>query len=114
MTSEREAAGWPGARPTPTAWRTIRRVAAAVERDFGRIDILVNNAGVASGTSVEALPEEVWDDNVDTNLKGVMLMSQAVLAMKRAPGPHISASSFARSSLVGGAAYAAARRASKR
>jgi 3-oxoacyl-[acyl-carrier protein] reductase len=85
-------------------------VAAAAEKAYGRIDILVNNAGVASGAKVEDLAEEVWDNNFDTNIKGVMLMCQAVIpTMKRQKsGRIINAASFAAIiPSIGGAAYAA-------
>src|SRR5436305_4998477 len=49
-------------------------VALAAERQFGGIDILVNNAGVATGGPIEVLSEEIWDANIETNLKGVFLM----------------------------------------
>ena len=89
-----------------------RRVAETVERDFERIDILVNNAGVAGGGRVEDMREEDWDRNLDVNLKGTMLMCQAVIpAMKRQGGGRIlNAASFAAIiPAVGGAAYAASK-----
>ena len=66
-------------------------------RQFGRIDILVNNAGVAGGAPVEELTEEVWDANLDINLKGTFLMCQAVIpTMKRQrSGRILNAASFA-------------------
>jgi NAD(P)-dependent dehydrogenase (short-subunit alcohol dehydrogenase family) len=59
-------------------------VAACIER-FGCIDILVNNVGGGgqSGGPVE-LPEEVWDFQVDLNLKSVFLVCKYVL-------PHMEA-----------------------
>lgn len=89
-----------------------RAVVETVDKTFGRIDILVNNAGVASGGPVETLDEEVWDLNFDVNLKGTMLMCQAVIpVMKRQKsGRIINASSFAAIvPSIGGAAYAASK-----
>lgn len=57
-------------------------VIAAVEKilaTFGKIDILMNNAGVASMCSVDLLEESEWDRVIDTNLKGVFLMSKHVV-----------------------------------
>jgi len=81
-------------------------------KQFGRVDILVNNAGVAGGTVMEKLSETVLDDNLDTNLKGVFMMSQAVIPSMKAQqsGRIISASSFAAIvPSIGGAAYAASK-----
>ncbi|MCS6808858.1 MAG: 3-oxoacyl-[acyl-carrier-protein] reductase [Bacteroidota bacterium] len=43
-----------------------------------RIDILVNNAGITKDTLVLRMSEADWDAVIDTNLKGVFLMSKAV------------------------------------
>jgi 3-oxoacyl-[acyl-carrier protein] reductase len=86
--------------------------AAAVEREFGRIDILVNNAGVAGGDRVEKMSEERWDANLDINLKGTMLMCQAMIPImqRQRSGRIINASSFAAViPSIGGAAYAASK-----
>jgi NAD(P)-dependent dehydrogenase (short-subunit alcohol dehydrogenase family) len=52
-------------------------VHAAIER-FGKIDVLICNAGVASLYEVVEMPEEAWDDLIDTNLKGVFLAAKYV------------------------------------
>jgi NAD(P)-dependent dehydrogenase (short-subunit alcohol dehydrogenase family) len=60
-------------------------VAACVER-FGRIDVLVNNVGEsASGGPVE-MSEEVWDAQVDSNLKSVFLACKHVLPVMEKQG----------------------------
>jgi len=46
--------------------------------EFGRIDILVNNAGILHATGIMDTSEEVWDEVMDINLKGVFLCTQAV------------------------------------
>lgn len=55
--------------------------------EFGRIDILVNNAGilcdatlvkVKNGELVKQMPEEVFDQVISVNLKGVFNCTQAV------------------------------------
>ena len=45
---------------------------------FGKIDILINNAGIAVTKPTEELTEEDWDKVINTNLKGVFLLAQAV------------------------------------
>jgi NAD(P)-dependent dehydrogenase (short-subunit alcohol dehydrogenase family) len=54
---------------------------AALEK-FGKIDILVNNAGgiAAQGGPFEKQSEETWDKNYALNLKGPMLVTQAVFS----------------------------------
>ncbi|CAN5382949.1 glucose 1-dehydrogenase [soil metagenome] len=60
-------------------------VAQCVER-FGRIDVLVNNVGgSAKGGPVE-MPEEVWDAQVDHNLKSVFLSCKHVLPFMERQG----------------------------
>jgi NAD(P)-dependent dehydrogenase (short-subunit alcohol dehydrogenase family) len=46
-------------------------------KEFGRLDICVNNAGVSFQMPIEDMPEEEWDNIIDTNMKGVFLCSQA-------------------------------------
>ncbi len=44
--------------------------------EFGKMDILVNNAGVAFGGSLLETTDEIWDIQMEVNLKGVFLCSQ--------------------------------------
>jgi NAD(P)-dependent dehydrogenase (short-subunit alcohol dehydrogenase family) len=55
----------------------VNRLVDVAHRDFGRVDVLVNNAGVNIRGSVGELSESDWDTVVDTNLKGVFLLSRA-------------------------------------
>ena len=48
----------------------IESFAQNVIDDFGRIDILVNNAGVFRTVPVLETTEEIWDEQLDLNLKG--------------------------------------------
>jgi 3-oxoacyl-[acyl-carrier protein] reductase len=54
-----------------------RLVAAAKER-FGRIDVLVNNAGITRDQLLVRMKDDDWDQVLDTNLRGVFLMTRAV------------------------------------
>jgi NAD(P)-dependent dehydrogenase (short-subunit alcohol dehydrogenase family) len=48
---------------------------------FGQIDILVNNSGIGgSEKPVLKMSDEDWDSVLDTNLKGVFLLSRAVVS----------------------------------
>jgi NAD(P)-dependent dehydrogenase (short-subunit alcohol dehydrogenase family) len=53
-------------------------VAACVTR-FGRIDVLVNNVGGSAAGGPVEMAEEVWDAQVDSNLKSVFLTCKHVL-----------------------------------
>ncbi|CAB5110120.1 Oxidoreductase, short-chain dehydrogenase/reductase family [Olavius algarvensis associated proteobacterium Delta 3] len=46
---------------------------------FGKIDILVNNAGNSSMVAIAEMEEEVWDEVLDTHLKGTYLCCHFVL-----------------------------------
>ncbi len=46
--------------------------------EFGTPDILVNNAGIAKQAFLTDISEDDWDAVLDTNLKGVFMVAQAV------------------------------------
>src|SRR3712207_5348508 len=48
----------------------IERLVREVVEVFGHLDILVNNAGVFRTVPVEDTTEEIWDEQLDLNLKG--------------------------------------------
>jgi len=56
----------------------VEKMVASVVDKFGRIDILVNNAGMNIRKPLLELAEEEWDQVIDTNLKGIFLVGQAV------------------------------------
>ena len=86
-----------GAKKTATEVETLGRKALGVKADitkkadaqeqvkqaldkFGKIDILVNNAGaILGGGPFLEQDEALWDKELNLNLKGCMLCSQAVL-----------------------------------
>jgi len=47
--------------------------------EFCKIDILVNNAGITKDTLLMRMSEEDWDSVLDTNLKGVFLLTKAAI-----------------------------------
>jgi 3-hydroxy acid dehydrogenase/malonic semialdehyde reductase len=58
----------------------VEQAVADLPDDYAEVDILVNNAGLALG--LEAAPTAVldnWDRMVDTNCKGLMYVTRAVL-----------------------------------
>ncbi|KAF9366706.1 hypothetical protein BGX34_009544 [Mortierella sp. NVP85] len=59
--------------------RVKAKVNAAIEH-FGDVDILVNNAGLVIGLDkLEDITEEAMDTMIDTNVKGLVHVTQAVL-----------------------------------
>lgn len=71
-------------------------VRAAVDA-FGAIDVLVNNAGFAPPASLLDTTEELWDVTLDTCLKGVYLLTRAVMPvmLRNGGGTVINISSVA-------------------
>ncbi len=58
----------------------VNRAAAALVQDGAVPDILVNNAGLASGLSkVQEGDPEDWDRMIDTNVKGLLHVTRAIL-----------------------------------
>lgn len=75
----------------------IDRMIDHVRSDAGPIDILVNNAGMFKTMPIEKTTEEIWDAQIDLNLKGVFFAIKAVAPeMKtRRSGKIINISSIA-------------------
>lgn len=91
-----------------------RAVESAVD-SFGKIDILLNTAGILDGYAPTLETDEaLWDKVMDTNVKGMYLVTNAVLPymLKQNKGTIINVASIA--GLVaggGGAAYTASKHA---
>jgi NAD(P)-dependent dehydrogenase (short-subunit alcohol dehydrogenase family) len=54
-----------------------------VVKEFGRIDILVNNAGISRHKPIEEMTLDLWNEVIDTNLKGVFLCCKAVIPVMK-------------------------------
>lgn len=61
-------------------------VTAAFASLPGPLDILINNAGVTATQRAQDLEEAVWDNILDTNLKGAFLVAQAAARGMKAAG----------------------------
>ncbi len=81
----------------------VARAAARILKDYPVVDILVNNAGIWRPGRVIDLDEKTWDSVLDTNLKGMFLVSRHFLPgmMERKRGVVINMASVA--GLVGAA-----------
>ena len=66
-----------------------RRLIQSAVDEFGALHILVNNAGMThfiAHNDLEAVTDEVWDDIIGANLRGVFNCSRAAAAHMRAAG----------------------------
>lgn len=70
----------------------IRKAAAMIKKQFGRLDILVNNAGMIpreeslTGNSTAALPPKALRRTFDTNFFGLVELTQRLLPLIRKSG----------------------------
>ena len=62
-----------------------RLIEAAANR-FGRVDFLVCNAGIWEGGAIDEMAEEVWDRNMDLNLKGTWTVCRAAVPLMKRQG----------------------------
>jgi len=61
----------------------VDAMVAAVTRSLGEIGILVNNAAISRPQPLTDITERDWDEILQTNLKSVFLVTQAVLPSMR-------------------------------
>lgn len=101
-----------GRRADVTSPSDMRSLVAFAAETYGGVDVLVNSAGVQRYGTVVETEEEVWDEVLDVNLKGIYLASKhAIPEMRRRGGGSIvnlsSVQAFA--SQKGVAAYTASK-----
>lgn len=48
-------------------------------QDFGKIDVIINNAGIYTTNPLESTPNEIIEDIVETNIKGVLYITKTIL-----------------------------------
>ena len=65
--------------------RSIRVAFERLDREWGALDILVNNAGTNIPQDLASLDEDSWDAVVDTDLKGLVFVTQGLRHACRAP-----------------------------
>ena len=59
---------------------SVRKAIASIAREKKSIDVLVNNAGLALGFSeIQDGDVQDWDTMIDTNIKGLLYVSEAVI-----------------------------------
>ena len=62
----------------------MKRMAAACIERYGAIDIFCANAGVFPTAHIADMSDEIWDEVIDTNLKGVFYGVQACIPQMKA------------------------------
>ena len=96
-----------------TSIQSVDAAAKHVEASCGHVDILVNNAGIGGfGGPLHQLPPDLWDQILNTNLRGVYYAVRAFapLMIRARSGHIINISSLAgKNALPNGAAYAASK-----
>ena len=95
----------------------VTSVLGALPEDWRAIDILVNNAGLSRGLDKvqEGKPED-WDEMIDTNVKGLLYVTRAVVPgmVERGRGHVINLGSTAgEMTYPGGAVYCASKAAER-
>jgi 3-oxoacyl-[acyl-carrier protein] reductase len=55
----------------------VDRLIEVTRERFGRIDVVVNNAGITRDQLLVRMKDDDWDQVIDTNLRGVFLMTRA-------------------------------------
>lgn len=105
----------PAVRTFPCDVRDSSQIEAVFQEVLGwggPADVLVNNAGIGGFGPVQELTDAVWDDTLDTNLRGVFLCTRAVAPqmMKQRSGHIINISSLAgKNAFAGASAYCASK-----
>jgi len=96
-----------------TQWEEVTNMVDKTLQEFSQIDVLVNNAGVRGMAKLEEFPEELWNRDLNVNLKGAFYCTKAVARhMKTGRYGKIinqSSSSAINGHKTGGSAYAAAK-----
>jgi NAD(P)-dependent dehydrogenase (short-subunit alcohol dehydrogenase family) len=90
-----------------TSAADVSRAIEKIESKYSRIDVLFNNAGIELSRPLHQTSEQEWDRVLAVNLKGMFLLSKAVLPimMDQKSGAIVNTSSI--SGMLGWPAYAA-------
>ena len=61
-----------------TDFTSFDRIIGNINAQLGNIDVLINNAAISIDRSLFEITEKDWDIHMNTNLKGLFFLSQAV------------------------------------
>ena len=101
-----------GTRADVTSSADMRGLVDCATETYGGVDVLVNSAGVQRYGTIVETEEEVWDEVLDVNLKGIYLASRHAIPQmrERGGGAIVNLSSVqAFASQTGVAAYTASK-----
>jgi meso-butanediol dehydrogenase / (S,S)-butanediol dehydrogenase / diacetyl reductase len=87
--------------------KQMRALVEETVQQFGGVDIVVNSAGVRTNGSITEITEEDWDQTLDTNLKGVFVLSRIAVPEMIRRGGGVIINIAARSGIAGQAGRAA-------
>jgi len=59
--------------------KAVRTMTRQIVERWGKIDILVNNAGIVKDNLLPRMPDEAWDEVINTNLRGAYLCTKFAL-----------------------------------
>jgi len=59
--------------------RAVKAMTPEIVGRWGKIDILVNNAGIVKDNLLPRMPDEAWDEVINTNLRGAYLCTKFAL-----------------------------------
>jgi 3-oxoacyl-[acyl-carrier protein] reductase len=81
----------------------VRQMVRQIVKQWGKLDILVNNAGIVRDTLLLRMPDEIWDEVLNVDLRGAYLCTKYALRsmMEQGWGRIINIASLA--GLVGNA-----------
>lgn len=57
----------------------VRTMTRQIVGKWGKVDILVNNAGIVKDNLLPRMPDEAWDEVINTNLRGAYLCTKFAL-----------------------------------
>ena len=64
----------------------VKKLVDACMAQYGRIDILINNVGRSEPGDPVSMSEQIWDDQMDINVKAAFLACKYVLPIMEAQG----------------------------
>ena len=90
-----------GISPDLTDLQSVRTIFNNVSKEYGGIDILVNNAGISERTPFDHYTDELFDNVMDLNVKGVFNATRAAVEHMEQRGKGVILNTSSMVSLTG-------------